>query len=43
MVAVASATNVNLIERAVTAVVVILAIGYVAINSEVNGFHTFSS
>lgn len=43
MVAVASATDVNLIKRAVTAVVVILAFGYVASNAEVNGFHTFSS
>ena len=43
VVALASATNVNFIERAIAAVVIILAVGYVASNAEINGFHTFTS
>lgn len=43
MIALASATHVNFIEGAVAAVVVILAVGYVASNAEIDGFHTFTS
>ena len=43
MIAVAGAANVNFVERAVTAVVVVLAVGYVASNTEIDGFHSFTS
>ena len=43
MIALASAAHVNFIEGAVAAVVVILAVGYVASNAEIDGFHMFTS
>ena len=43
MIAFASAAYMNFIESAVAAVVVILAVGYVASNAEIDGFHMFTS